>query len=205
LVDSVDGCGEPRAKAISVVKRSSTALTLLFAGAMVLPVGLAAVQAGAGPPPTDTTCRTVTGTASFSPTLPKWGSNAQVSGTLIAVGTVGRCAGGGVTGGTITLKAVTPLLNCTTFLGTLPHSEGQPMNAAETIKWDTKRTSALTIRFGAEGNGRAIILAKGVVSHGAFAGRYEMANLVYKLATPGACKGAGLKSIKIIAGSLMVR
>ena len=171
----------------------------------MLPVGLAAVQAGGGPPPADTTCRTVTGTASFSPTLPKWASNAKVSGTLIAVGKMARCAGGGVTGGTITLNAVTPLLNCTTFLGTLPHSEGQPMNTTETIKWDTKRTSALAIRFGAEGNGHAIILVKGVVSHGAFAGRYETADLVYKLATPAACKGEGLKSITIIAGSLMVR
>ena len=105
----------------------------------------------------------------------------------------------------MTLNAVTPPLNCTTFLGTLPHTEGQPMNATEIIKWDTKRTSALTVRFGAEGNGHAIILVKGAVSHGAFAGRFETADLLFKLATPGACKEKGLKNLKIVGGLLMIR
>ncbi len=187
-----------------IMRRSPAALVFLFVGATVLPVGLAAVQADAGSPPMVTVCGTVTGTASFVPTLPKWTSKATVSGTLNAVATVGRCTDGGVTGGTITLHAVTPPLNCTTFLGTSPHTEGQPMEATETIKWDTKRTSSLTIRFGAERRPAPHILIKGAVSHGAFADRFETANLLFKLATPGACKDKGLKNIKIVDGSLRI-
>jgi hypothetical protein len=186
------------------MKRSPAALVLLFVGATVLPVGLAAVQADAGSPPMVTTCGTLTGTASFVPTLPKWTSKATVSGTFNVVATVGRCTDGGMTGGTIILHAVTPPLNCTTFLGTSPHTEGQPMNASEFIKWDTKRTTSLTIRLGAESRPAADILVKGGVSHGVFAGRFETGNLLYKLATPGACKDKGLKTIKIVAGSLRI-
>jgi hypothetical protein len=78
------------------------------------------------------------------------------------------------------------------------------MEATEFIKWDTKHTTSLTVRFGAESRPTAEILVKGGVSHGVFAGRFETGNLLYQLATPGACRHRGLKSIKVVAGSLRI-
>ena len=84
--------------------RSKVTGALLLTAAMVLPIGLSASPAGAVG---GTVCKTASGTATFTPGLPKAGSPTKVTPTVkIAGAKVGGCVGGTVTAGTLsaTLK-----------------------------------------------------------------------------------------------------
>ena len=76
---------------------------LLFAAAIVLPVGLVASPSDAVG---GTSCKTVAGAATFSPALPKLSNTKLVLATVTAKGAkVGGCVGGGVKSATASLTA----------------------------------------------------------------------------------------------------
>ena len=77
------------------------AVGMLAATALLLPVGLLASPAGAA---TGVSCKTATGSATFSPALPKMGSATKVKSTITITGAkLGGCTGG-VTSGTLNAK-----------------------------------------------------------------------------------------------------
>jgi hypothetical protein len=112
---------------------------LLFASALMLPVGLIATHAGAAA--ATPTCKTLAGTATFTPAVPKVGSATKVKTTVgIKAAKLGGCAGGGVTGGTVnaTLKFGIAA-NCSSLLA------GASTNTTGTVSiaWNTKATSTV--------------------------------------------------------------
>jgi len=113
-------------------------LGLLFAIALVLPVGvLTASSAGAvGPLPPK--CKTFKGTETWSKPLPKIGVSTTVSGKTTLKATLAGCSGvAGITGGTT--SAVTPYKNqnCTTTI----QSSSKGSKSTGTIKWNNGKTS----------------------------------------------------------------
>jgi hypothetical protein len=112
-----------------------------MAAGLVLSVGvLGAPTAGAAG---GTVCATSKGAAKFTPALPKVGDPKTVVSKLTASGTVGGCAGGGVTSGktvfTQTVKG-TPG-NCATLLKPDPKSKGTIGKLV--ITWNNGSTSTV--------------------------------------------------------------
>jgi len=111
----------------------------LLAVASLLPLVLVASPAGAAG---GTVCATSAGTATFTPPLPILSSKTLVNGSLSAVGTVGKCTGGGVTSGHTKFKQTvksTTGSNCTTLTKPSPTSKGTIGSLV--ITWNTGKTS----------------------------------------------------------------
>lgn len=157
---------------------------------MALPIGLIAAPAGAAT--VGTTCKTASGTATFSPALPKAASTATAKPTItIKNAKLGGCKGGGVTSGTFsaTLK-FSVASNCTKLIaGAETGTKG-----TETITWNTKKTStvALTLK-GVKGHVTRTT-ASGGVSKGLFAKAKQTGTLNYTLPA-GACGTNGLAKV----------
>ena len=113
-----------------------------FASAMMLPLGLIASPAGAV---TGATCKTLSGTAKFSPALPGLEKVLEAKPTVTVKGAkLGGCSGG-VTSGTLsaTLEFGQPT-NCLDF--TLPGGvSAAQIKGSATIVWNTSATSTLTL------------------------------------------------------------
>ena len=139
----------------------------------MLPLGLLASPAGAA---TGTTCKTSSGKATFNPPLPKLGSKTLVKTVLTATGTLTGCVGGGVTSGSVkTVSAKSPGSNCTTQLANKTASK-----ATETITWNTKQTSTVSITLSpVKGKPAANKAVSGVVTAGLFKGLHQTGLTVY--------------------------
>jgi hypothetical protein len=164
---------------------------VLFAAAMVLPVGLIASPAGAVG---GTSCKTATGSATFTPALPKLGNKTMVLSTVKATGAkIGGCVGGGVTSATasITAKFAKPG-NCTTLATA---KTANPTNGTGTWTWNTKKTStiALTLTGGTGKNATHAALA-GTVTAGVFKGSKLSGTVIYAIPA-GACQKVALTKV----------
>lgn len=162
-----------------------------LAAAMLLPVGLiAAAPAGAAAP--KTTCKTASGTATFSPALPKVGSTAKVKPTITVTGKLSGCTGGGVKSATISavLKQANAG-NCTTLLAGATAN----ITGSETLKWNNKKTSTVKPLKLTGVTGHATqTTATGPVSAGLFLKAKQTGTLSF---TPlnGGCTTAGLAKV----------
>jgi hypothetical protein len=161
---------------------------VLLAAAMVLPAAMIASPAGAAG---GTTCKVASGSATFTPALPKPGATTKVKPTLKVTGKLSGCTGGGVTGGTIaaTLKQAVAG-NCSSLLA------GATANIAgtETITWNTGKTSTVALKLTGVTGKVTQTVATGPVSKGLFVGSKQGGTLVY---TPlaGGCTTAALAKV----------
>jgi hypothetical protein len=158
---------------------------------MLLPVGLIA-GAPAGAAAAKPTCKTASGTATFSPALPKAGVTTKVKPTITVTGKLGGCTGGGVTSATISavLKQATAG-NCTTLLAGATAN----ISGSETLKWNTKKTSTVKPLKLTGVTGKVTqTTATGPVSAGLFAKSKQTGTLSF---TPlnGGCTTAGLSKV----------
>ena len=130
-----------------------------------------------------TTCKTLSGSVTFSPALPKLGSKSFVLATMTAKSAkVSGCTGGGVTGGTVAMSATfSKPGNCTTVT-----TSGIPVatKGSETITWNTKAKSTLALTLaGVKGTPSRVTIA-GTVTTGLFKGLKETGTVSYAIPTP---------------------
>jgi hypothetical protein len=164
---------------------------VLFAAAMVLPIGLVASPAGAVG---GTSCKTASGSATFTPALPKLGSKVLVISTVKATGAkIGACTGGGVKSATasITAKFSKPG-NCTTLATSKTPS---PTKGTGTWVWNTKKTSTIALTL-TGGTGATATHAKlaGTVTAGLFKGSKLSGSVIYTIPA-GACQKVALTKV----------
>ena len=168
--------------------RTRKVAVLLAAAAMVLPIGLISSPAGAAGA---TTCKTATGTATFSPALPKIGVKTKVKPTLTIKGAkVSGCTGGVKSGTFNAALKFSVANNCSTLLaGATTGTKG-----TETISWNTKKTSTVALALvGVKGHVTQT-KASGPVSAGLFKGSKQSGTLNYTLPS-GACTNTGLSKV----------
>ena len=161
---------------------------LLLAAATMLLVGLIASPASAA---VKASCKSATGSATFSPALPKVGSTAKVKPTIKIVGAKLAGCTGGVTGGTLaaTVKFANAA-NCSSLLAGAPTGT----KGTETITWSNKKTSTITLTLTAVKGQPTQTKAAGVVTAGLFKGAKQAVTLNY---TPvgGGCTSANLSKV----------
>jgi hypothetical protein len=116
------------------------ALGVLFACSLLVPVGIwAAAPGGTAVNTTVPTCKSFSGTETFSPGLPKLGSTTLVKPVQKLTASFTGCSGGGITKGTDngSTKATTAT-NCTQ----LSKNAGKPAApTTSTTKWSNGQTS----------------------------------------------------------------
>ena len=161
---------------------------VFFAMSLVLPtgVGISSPAGAAG----GTKCRSAKGTAIFTPKLPRFASKTKVSTKLTFTETVAGCGGGGVTSGTVSLSGA-GALNCTSLFS----STKTVLGGTETITWNTKQTSKVSI--GIHGNTKAFGLAlaiTGRVVAGLFKGDRTGESRILTPTPPGGCTKVPLGS-----------
>ena len=120
--------------------------------------------------PPGTTCTSAKGTATFNPKLPIFTSKTTVKSALTVTETLAGCTGGGVTSGIAkTLYRASVGLNCTTFAAT---STKTIMTGTQTVTWNTKTTSSMSIAVQASGTkGHFALTTTGTVIAGRFKGQ----------------------------------
>jgi hypothetical protein len=165
---------------------------LLLAAALMLPVGIiAASPAGAAG---GTVCKTAAGTATFAPALPIFTSKAKVKGTLSAKGTIGGCAGGGVT--KATTKFTSPKsktgANCTTL--SKPDPKGKGTIGSFTITWGPGKTSTAKTFTILQTKNPVQATTKGKITAGLFVGKSITGKVQYAL-PKNACSKTPLKTV----------
>jgi hypothetical protein len=119
--------------------------------------------------PPKNSCSSLSGTGTFNPGLPANASKVKTS--LSLVGTLSGCSGGGVKSGHLTFaSSKSAPTNCQTFLTTYgPNSKGAVGTA--TIKWNTGKTSTITLTTKLQSGGAANLSnLTGTVTSGLFKG-----------------------------------
>jgi|SRR4051812_36663053 len=169
---------------------------LFAAAALLVPAGVMVSQQ-AGAAAATPSCKTAAGTATFNPPLPDLTSTAKVKGTLSAVGTVGKCTGGGVTSGKT--KFTSPKsktgANCATLAKPDPKSKGTIGTIV--ITWNNKKTSTAKVFTIKQVTGSPTHAnTTGKITAGLFVGKSISGQVAYTL-PKGACgKGHPLKTVK---------
>ena len=168
---------------------------VLLAVAMVLPLTMMATPAGAAG---GTVCTTSSGTAKFTPPLPILTSSVKVNSTLTATGTVGKCAGGGVTSGhttfTQTVKG-TPG-NCTTLTKPDPKSKGTIGKLV--VTWNTGKTSTATAFTVKQTKTITTSTTTGKITAGLFIGSSITGSVTYTV-PKGGCSTKPLATVTYVA------
>jgi len=161
------------------------------AAAMVLPIGFVASPAGAA---AGTTCKTTSGTATFSPALPKLGNKTLVNSTIsVKNGKLGSC-NNGVTGATVSLTAKISNANCATLAS--PPKVTKPTTGTEKIVWapKAKGTSTIPLTLGTVKGKPTEATLSGTVSAGLFKGTKISGTVVYTI-PKGACTATALSTV----------
>ena len=157
------------------------ACVLVSAMALVLMVPIS--PAGA---PTGTSCKTESGTITFSPTLPKFGNDKLVKATAYVKGTLGGCSNG-VTGGTFTGISKLGNVNC--------KNAGRKAASTETITWTPASRGTSTLRLSQVGTENGGVFT-GTVAAGRFKDTTVTIHRAWVALNPGACETNGMKTIK---------
>ena len=168
--------------------------TALFAAAMVLPLALVAAPAGSvESAASKPACKTLAGSETFSPALPKLSSPAKVKPTVTIKANLGGCTGAGIVSGALTARLKFGIAsNCTTLaMGASTNTRG-----TATIVWNTKAstTAAVTSRAVA-GKPTAQVVA-GPVTAGLFKGSRLSVTTVF-VAPKAGCTSSGLAKVTI--------
>ena len=159
---------------------------VLFAVAMVLPLGIVgAAPAGAAG---GTVCASASGSATFNPPLPILTSKATVKGNLVAIGTLGKCVGGGVTSAhtKFTSTKSTTGSNCTTLITFNP--KAKPTMGTEVITWNNGKTSTVALQLHQVKGKPTQTTVTGTITAGLFKGSHQTGSLTYKTQTNGCTK-----------------
>jgi hypothetical protein len=168
---------------------------LMLVVAMTLPLGVI----GAGPAGAvgGTACSAAAGTATFTPPLPVATSKAKVFGNLVAIGTLGKCVGGGVTSAhtKFTSTKSTTGSNCTTLIAYNPTAK--PTMGTEVITWNTGKTSTVALQLHQVKGHPTETTVTGAVTAGLFKGSHQTGTLSY---TPqaGGCVKVPLKTVTYV-------
>jgi len=161
---------------------------VLFAVAMVAPIGLVASPAGAA---AGATCKTISGTAAFSPGLPPVTAKTTAKPTVtIKNAKLGGCTGG-VTSGTLSATLKFGIANnCKTLIaGATTNTSG-----TATVVWNNKTTSTIALKLvGVKGKPTQTTIP-GTVTTGAFKGSKSSGTVVYTIAG-GQCTSKPLTSV----------
>jgi hypothetical protein len=172
---------------------------VLLAAALALPVG-ALIAAPGGAAAATPTCKTAAGSATFKPPLPDLTSTKKVKSSLTAVGTVGKCTGGGVASGKT--KFVSPTsktgANCATLAKPDPKSKGTV--GSITITWNNNKTSTAKVFTIKQTTANATHAnTTGKITAGLFKGKSISGQVAYTLPKGACTKGHPLKTVKYSA------
>jgi hypothetical protein len=145
------------------------------------PVGAARVGAASG-----TSCKSSTGSLSFSPTLPKLGSSAKVFAKLSMSGVISSCSGGGVSSGQLKFTSGTSKsgMNC----ATLAAYSSSPMSGTEAIAWDGGGTSTISLKLLDVKDSPTMERLQGTVTSGLFKGQKQSGLVQFSLPSNGCTK-----------------
>jgi hypothetical protein len=170
---------------------------VLFAAALALPAGAFLASSPGGAAAATPSCKTAAGTATFNPALPPLGSTAKVKGTLTAVGTVGKCTGGGVASGKT--KFTSPKSktgsNCATLAAPAANSKGTVGTIV--ITWNNKKTSTAKVFTIKQVTGSPTHAnTTGKITAGLFKGKSISGQVAYTLPKGACSKGHPLKTVK---------
>lgn len=145
-------------------------IKLLLAAALVAPAGMVATSAATAGAAAGTTCAHSSGTATFTPALPKLGAGTTVVPVITVKGAkITNCVGGGVTSGTFKSKITFhDPTNCDILLSGNP-SPNPPTGKIVTT-WNTGQQSTGRIKLLPVTNQPTQTHIKGVVKLGLFAG-----------------------------------
>jgi transcription initiation factor TFIID subunit TAF12 len=168
-----------------------------FAAALALTLGPIATPAGADG---GTTCKSLTGSASFSPALPKLSSNTKVKPTITIKGAkVGGCKGGNVTTGTLAANLKFGVAsNCTTL------SQGANTNTkgSATIVWNTKQSSTSAVSLKVVSGNPTAQTWSGSVAAGLFKGsKFTVTTML--VVPSGVCTATGLSKVPFKAVTVL--
>ena len=119
----------------------------LMAAALVMPAGMLVASAPVAGAAGGTTCAGTSGTATFTPPLPKVGSTATVTPVVtIKGGKITGCSGGGVTSGTFNSKITFhDPTNCQKLLNGDPVAN--PPTGKITTTWNTTQVSVAKVKL----------------------------------------------------------
>ena len=179
---------KPKRGALTMRKMSG----LLLVVAMMLPLGVI----GAGPAGAvgGTVCAAATGSATFTPPLPILTSKATVKGNLVAIGTLGKCVGGGVTSAhtKFTSAKSTTGSNCHTLVTYNP--KAKPTAGTEVITWNNGKTSTVALQLHQVKGKATQTTVTGTITAGLFKGSHQTGSLTYKT-QPNGCVKVPLKTV----------
>jgi len=168
---------------------------LMLVVAMMLPLGVI----GAGPAGAvgGTVCSSAAGTATFTPPLPILSSKTKVFGNLVAIGTLGKCVGGGVTSAhtKFTSTKSTTGSNCTTLVTYNPTAK--PTVGTEVITWNTGKTSTVALELHQVKGHATETTVTGTITAGLFKGSHQTGSLSYTAQT-GGCSKVPLKTVTYV-------
>lgn len=142
-------------------------------------------RVGVGPPSAPialsiggTSCMDASGTVTFTPPLPKLGSNVLVEDVMTFRGPVSRCSGAsGVTSATLdAVTAPSNRSNCTTFATYRP----TPTLGTLTVTWNTQTTSTIALTLHQVKHEPNLALLAGAVTAGLFKGLHATLDIRYE-------------------------
>jgi len=166
-------------------------LTVASVAALAMPLLAFTPTAGAAAAATPT-CKTVAGSATFSPALPPLGNTTTVKSTVTATGKASSCTGGGVTSATMSGKfKFAKAGNCTT----LAQGTGGAITGPVTFKWNTGTTSTIGAAKLQQVSGNAFqSTVTGKITAGTFMGKTESLKVTFALTT-GECSSKPLSKV----------
>jgi hypothetical protein len=165
---------------------------VLLTAAMVLSVGMVAALPGGAAVAAKPTCKTLSGTATFAPALPKIGSPTKTKPVVTSKGgKLGGCTGGGVTGGTLGSKLTFGIAsNCSSLLA------GGTTNTKGTVNivWNNKKTSTAAVTLKGVPKKATTTTIAGTITAGLFKASKVSVVIVF---TPlkGGCTSGPLTSV----------
>jgi hypothetical protein len=170
------------------------AVATLLSTAMLVGVPPAGAAGG-------TTCKTNTGTATFSPALPPVSSSATVNSTVTSSGKLSNCVGGGVTSATYKVSyKLTTSHNCKQLLTYTTKTT----TATITTTWSNHKTSTGTITLiGIKGNPTKDNVT-GVTKSGQFAGLHLKTSYSFKAVPSTGCASTALAKVAVTGASPVV-
>ncbi|HEY3833778.1 MAG TPA: hypothetical protein VGO03_15885 [Acidimicrobiia bacterium] len=169
-----------------------TILTVASVAALAMPLfALAPTTAGAAA--ATPTCKTASGSGTFTPALPPLSQpNTKVKSTVTSTGTEKGCTGGGVTSATLTGKfKFSTAGNCTTLL----QGTGGTISGPATLKWNTGKTSTVGAAKLGQVKGQATeATITGKITAGLFVGK-SVAQTITFAVTSGECTSKPLSKV----------
>jgi len=147
-----------------------------------------------------TTCKTNTGTATFTPPLPPLSSKTTVNSTVSSSGKVSNCVGGGVTSGTYKVSYKVTADNCTKLITYTTKTT----TASITTTWSNGKTSVGTITLIPIKGSPTKDNVTGVTKTGLFAGLHLTTSYAFKAVPATGCTSTPLAKVSVTGASPVV-